>query len=246
MGNPVLLFLHAFPFSAEMWKDQLNFFSEKFYCIAPDLPGFGESNLPGFAFTFEFYVDSILDYLKVSKIENAIWCGLSMGGYIALRMYERAPEQCRALILCDTKSSADSHRAKLKRWDSIKMLQRNRAEFIDSQWQALASETSKKNSVFKNHFERLLTGVSNEGIAAGLVAMASRTDSTESLSKICVPTFLVVGAEDQVTPVSDSEAISNAIVGSQIKVLDQIGHLSNLENPQIFNEHLNQILLSLS
>lgn len=124
IGNPVLIFLHAFPFSGDMWKDQLNFFSEKFYCLAPDLPGFGESAPCDSAVTFEYYVDSVLNYLKELKIEKAICCGLSMGGYLALRMYEKAPDQFRALILCDTKAGADSNEAKLKRWDNIQLLKK--------------------------------------------------------------------------------------------------------------------------
>ncbi len=246
IGAPALLFLHAFPFSAAMWKEQLNLFSERFYCLAPDLPGFGESALPDHAVTFEHYVDSVLNYLKESGIEQAVWCGLSMGGYLALRLYERAPDQCRALILCDTKAGADGNEAKLKRWDAIQMLQRNRAEFIAAQWQALVGASSKNGGLLKMRFEEIIAGTSDRGIAAGLAAMATRTDSTPGLSKIRVPTLLVVGEEDKVTPVSESEAMSKAIAGSRVKIISKSGHLSNLENPQGFNDHLSEFLTSLS
>lgn len=243
--KPVLLFLHAFPFSSDMWKDQVNLFSEKFYCVAPDLPGYGQSALPDHALTFEGYVDSVLNYLKESKIEKAVWCGLSMGGYLALRMYERAPEQCRALILCDTKAGADGNEAKLKRWSSIQALQKNRTEFIEAQWQALVGESSKGDAALKQRFEQLIGLASDKTIASGLVALSTRTDSTMNLAKIRVPTLIVVGEEDKVTPVAESEAMAKAIAGAQLKVLAKIGHMSNLENPQKFNDQLSAFLISL-
>ena len=148
--NPVLLFLHAFPFSANMWNEQMQHFSESYYCVAPDLPGFGESALPGFPVTFEHYVDSVLNYLEESKIDKSVWCGLSMGGYLALRMIERSPELCRALILCDTKGATDNNEAKIKRWDGIKTLQNNRSDFVTKQWQTLVGDTSKKKCSIQN------------------------------------------------------------------------------------------------
>ncbi len=245
INNPVLIFLHAFPFSGDMWKDQINFFSEKYYCLAPDLPGYGESAPYDQAVTFESYVDSVLNYLTESKIETAIWCGLSMGGYLALRMYERAPELCKALILCDTKAGADSNEAKLKRWDNIQMLRRNRAEFLATQWQALVGESSRNNVALKIRYDGLVAKITDSGIASGLVALATRTDCTSALSKIRVPTLLLVGSEDKVTPVSESEFMAKAIVGSRKIIMEKTGHLSNLENPQEFNDRLSEFLNSL-
>lgn len=244
-ANPCLVFLHAFPLSAAMWKEQINLFSEKFYCVAPDLPGFGESALSDHAVTFESYVDSVLNALQAAKIEKAIWCGLSMGGYLALRMYERTPEQCRALILCDTKAGADGNEAKIKRWGAIQSLQKSRSEFVAAQWGALVGESSKSNSALKVKFEEIVGNVPDAGIATGLVALATRTDSTEVLPKIAVPSLIIVGEEDKVTPVSEAQLMAKNISGSQLKILAQTGHLSNLEAPQKFNDCLSEFLISL-
>jgi 3-oxoadipate enol-lactonase len=242
INNPTILFLHAFPFSGDMWKEQMTLLSDKYFCLAPDLPGFGESAQREDSVTFEYYVDSVLSYLKEMKIENAIWCGLSMGGYIALRMYEREPDLCQALILCDTKAGPDNNEAKLKRWSAIQMLKKNRSEFIASQWQALIGESSKNNDTLKKRFEELIAKVSDKGIITGLAALATRTDSTPNLSNINVPTLILVGEDDKVTPVSESQVMSNAIHGSQMIVLNQTGHLSNLENPVMFNNQLSSFL----
>lgn len=243
--NPPLLFLHAFPFSAAMWKEQITYLSEKFYCIAPDLPGFGETPLADHAVTLEYFTDSVIDYLKSEEIEKSVWCGLSMGGYVALRMYERAPELCRGLILCDTKAGADCNEAKLKRWDTIKLLQKSRKEFIAAQWKALVGESSRDKTHLKARVEEMMNQVSAQGIAAGLVALATRTDSTEGLSKIAVPTLIVVGEEDTVTPPKEAEAMAKAIRGSELKKIPKAGHLSNLEDSQVFNQHLSSFLDSL-
>jgi 3-oxoadipate enol-lactonase len=243
--NPTLLFLHAFPLFAHMWKDQVRFFSENFYCVAVDLPGFGESPIPSHPVTFEMYVDTVLNYLKEEKIENAVWCGLSMGGYLALRLYERSPELCRALILCDTKAGADNNEGKVKRWGAIQMLQTDRAAFANAQWKALIGESSQDNADLKTRFDKLISKTSSEGIAAGLVALATRTDSTDQLSQITVPTLILVGEEDKVTPVSESEKMAKAIAGSHLKVISKAGHLSNLENPVQFNEHIAAFLNSM-
>ena len=245
-ANPVLLFLHAFPFSAGMWKDQMDHFSDKYFCVAADLPGFGKSALPDHAVTFEYYVDSVLDYLKESKIEKSVWCGLSMGGYLALRMYEKAPELCEALVLCDTKAGADGNEAKIKRAGAINALIKNRSEFVEAQWKALVGDSSQKNGDLKNKIEELISGVSDQGIAAGLVAMATRTDSTEGLGKIQVPTLILVGEEDKVTPIADSLTLAKSIPEAGLKILAKVGHLSNLENPQNFNGELSSFLVLLN
>lgn len=224
--------------SSDMWTEQLQFFSEKFYCVAPDLPGFGDSEAPPHAFTFELYVDAVLNYLKQSKIEKAIWCGLSMGGYLALRMYERDPSQCSALILCDTKAAADNNEAKIKRGDALQSLQKNRNQFVQNQWKALVGETSQKDSSIETRFYELIEKTSDAGIASGLVALATRTDSTQMLAKIAVPALVVVGEEDKVTPITDAEFLAKSIPDSQLKKLKNTGHLSNIENPKSFNETL--------
>lgn len=245
-SHPAIVFLHAFPFTSEMWEEQMKFFSEKYYCVAPDLPGFGKSALANHAVTFEHYVDSVLESLKEQKINKAIWCSLSMGGYLALRMYERSPEMCRGLVLCDTKAGADGNEAKLKRWDTIKMLEKSREDFLAAQWKALVSEESQKNDHLKKRFDEIIGNVSDAGVAAGLVALATRNDSTPNLSKISVPTLIVVGEEDKVTPPSEAEALNKAIRESHLQKIPKVGHLSNLEDPQKFNNLLVEYLLRFS
>lgn len=236
-----ILFLHAFPFTAEMWENQNDYFSKKYNCFSPTLPGFGASSLPDHAITFEYYVDYILQYLEKNNLKKSIWCGLSMGGYLALRLYERAPEFCQGLILSDTKAGADANTAKLKRWDTIKAinnLANDLPKFHETQWNALIGESSQSNFQLKDHFQKLISQSSAKGIIAGLAALATRTDSLSMLTQIKVPTLILVGDEDKVTPLTEAELLHKSIKNSYLTILKKCGHLSNLERPEIFNKEL--------
>lgn len=243
--KPSIVFFHAFPLTGQMWKEQVSFLSSDYNCLTPDLPGFSKSILPDHPVTFEFYVDEMLKFIETNNLEKSIWCGLSMGGYLAMRLYERASEKCQALILCDTKAGADGNEAKLKRWASIQALKKNRDEFINAQFNALVGESSKSSSQLKATLDSLIKDNQDKGIGAGLVAMATRTDSMPSLAKIKVPTLIIVGDEDKVTPPSEAEAMNKAIQGSKLKVLNKTGHLSNLENPKEFNAVIAEFLKGL-
>lgn len=235
-SNQCLLFLHAFPLSSEMWDGQMKAFSSSHYILAPDLPGFGKGQLPDSSnITFEHYVDEVLSFLKETGLKQSVWCGLSMGGYLALRLYERAPELCSGLILCNTKAEADNNEAKLKRWSSVKALHSNRQQFIHSQSHILIGESSQKNEDLKKSIETMIDNNSEEGMTSGLIAMSTRTDSTQMLSKIKVPTLIITGDEDKVINTEESKKMAEAITGSKLVVLKKTGHLSNLENPEGFN-----------
>lgn len=244
-GQPPLIFLHAFPLSSDMWKDQMHLFSKSHYTLAPDLPGFGKGLLPSFAITFEHYVEEVLLFLKEAGIKHSIWCGLSMGGYLALRLYQKAPELCSGLILADTKSTSDDNLAKEKRWSSVKKLHAHRGEFLENQFLSLVGKTSRNNLTLKKKFFEIVTKNSEQGMSSGLVSLATRLDCSEMLSEIDVPTLILVGEEDKVTPFSDAQHLHKNIAGSRLEVIKKAGHLSNMENPEEFNYYVSDFLMSL-
>lgn len=234
-GHQAIIFLHAFPLSSDMWKEQMQHFSKTHYTLAPDLPGFGKGALPLHAITFEHYVDSVLSFIKESGIKQSIWCGLSMGGYVALRLYEKAPELCSGLILSNTKAASDDNQTKSKRWAAIKNLHAHRDEFYEGQWQAMVGKSNQDNIKLKKQFFDIVSKNNEEGISAGLVGLATRMDSTELLRSIDVPTLIIASAEDKVTTISDAEVLNRGIKKSKLEIIQNAGHLSNLENPEEFN-----------
>lgn len=243
--NEAVLFLHGFPLSSEMWKEQMQVFSNTHYALAPDLPGFGKGLLPIHAITFEHYADSVINFLRQAGIKQSVWCGLSMGGYLALRMYEKAPELCSGLILANTKAGADDNAAKEKRWATIKKLHSHRDEFQEAQWQAMVSPKNLENMDLKKRFMEILAKNSEEGMSAGIACLAGRTDHTEKLSKIKVPTLIIGSSDDAIIPLNEQELLHEQIPDSQLEIIKNAGHLSNMENPEEFNKLVSEFFHNL-
>lgn len=236
---PIVL-IHGFPFSHEMWDPQIEALQKRFRVIAYDLRGHGKSGVGDGQYTLEFFVDDLLGLLDHLRIERAVLCGLSMGGYIALRAVERKPERVRGLILADTQAKADSNEAKLKRAAAIKSVKAMGVNayaegFVKS---VFAPQTLANNKAAVEKIRRIIEANSSLGICGALLALASRTDTTESLPGIKAPTLILVGEHDALTPPSASQEMRNRIPNSEIHVIPNAAHMSNLENSEEFNKHL--------
>lgn len=242
-GLPVVL-IHGFPFSHEMWEPQVAALKARYRVIAYDVRGHGKSSVGDGLYTLEYFVDDLLGLLDRLKVGKAVLCGLSMGGYIALRALERAPERVRALILCDTRSEADGNQGKVLRAGAMKAVAENGvpafAEGFATPLFAPATLAAARPCVEK--VKALIRANSPLGIRGTLLALAARTDATAFLPSIKVPTLILVGEKDVLTPPALSEAMHKAIPGSRLRALPEAGHLSNLENPAAFNAALLEFL----
>jgi 3-oxoadipate enol-lactonase len=238
-GLPVV-FIHGFPFSHKMWEPQMLELSNDIHAIAYDVRGHGSSIVGDGQFTIELFVDDLIALLNHLGIEKAVLCGLSMGGYIALRALERHPNRIKGLVLCDTKSESDSNEEKIKRTSSIKAVKSAGVsafaeDFVKS---VFWTKTFEKNPGAIEFIKELIRVNSTLGICGTLLALASRTDTTQSLSSINVPTCIIVGEYDLRTPPSCAREMHTAIAGSELHILSNAGHISNLENTKDFNENL--------
>jgi 3-oxoadipate enol-lactonase len=243
---PVVL-IHGFPFSHEMWDPQIDLLRDRFRVIAYDLRGHGMSGIGDGQYTLEFFVDDLLGLLDHLKIEKAVFCGLSMGGYIALRSIERNAERVAALILADTQAKADSNEAKLKRSAAIKSVKTNGVKayaegFVKS---IFTPQTLTSNRASYEKIKQLIEKNQPLGICGALLALASRTDTTEALSGIKVPTLILVGENDVLTPPSASQEMRNRIPQSNYHMIQNAAHLSNLENTEEFNKYVFSFLRTL-
>lgn len=241
---PAVVLLHGFPFTHQMWQPQFNLLSKNFRVIAYDQRGHGASEVGDGQYMLEFFVDDLIGVLDHFKIDRAIVCGLSMGGYVALRAIERNPERIRALILCDTQAAADSNEAKLKRANSIKTVKKEGVKtFAEGFAKAVFSPESfqtRREAVML--ITNLIQANSSLGICGALLALASRTDTATILPKINVPTCILVGEKDGITPPAVAHAMQEKIPNSELHVIPHAGHLSNLENVEVFNRHLMDFL----
>ena len=235
-----LVFIHGFPFNHKMWEPQMRELPNDIHAIAYDVRGHGSSDIGDGQFTIELFVDDLIDLLDHLGIEKAVLCGLSMGGYIALRAIERYPKRIKGLVLCDTKSETDTNEEKIKRTSSIITVKSAGVsafaeEFVKA---VFWPKTFEKNPGAIKFIKELICANSTLGICGTLLALASCTDTTQSLSSINVPTCIIVGEHDLRTPPSCAQRMHKAIAGSELHILSNAGHMSNLENPKDFNENL--------
>lgn len=239
MGRPVVL-IHGYPFNRTLWNEQVAALSASYRVIAPDLRGFGESDASDGAATMNRLaqdVSLLLDHLGITR---ATISGLSMGGYVALAFYKQFPSRVRALVLADTRAQADTEEAKQTRAQHAeKALTEGMAGIADIMLpKMLTPETVSKRPEIVKRVRDMMLKTKPEGAAAALRGMAEREDQTDLLPKISVPTLILAGAEDAITPVADSEKMHHAIAGSRLVVLENAGHVSNLERTEQFNQAL--------
>lgn len=241
---PPIVFIHGFPFNSEMWNPQAEAVKSRFRVITYDVRGHGRSEVGDGQYTMELFVDDLIALLDHLDLKKAVLCGLSMGGYIALRAVERNPERCRALVLCDTTSNADTNEAKLKRATSIKSIKKTGVkpygeEFLKA---VLTPETFQHRTDVVTAVRNMIQSNSPVGMCGALLALVSRTETTSSLPKINFPTLILVGEQDKTTPPELSEKMHQLIPNSELYMISNAAHLSNLENQEEFNDHLLQFL----
>lgn len=243
-----VVLLHAFPVSGAMWAPQVEALRARWRVVVPDIRGLGRSEAGDGQHTLEHLVDDLLALLDALAVERAVLCGLSMGGYIALRTAERAPERVRALVLADTRPEADANPARLARAAALRRLKEEGvAAFAEGfTTSALSPATRATRPATVAQVRAMIEANAPLGIGGALLALVSRTDTAESLGKIGVPALILVGAEDTLTPPALSEAMAARIPNARLAVIPGAGHLSSLENPDAFNTALIAFLSSLS
>lgn len=243
-----LVFLHAFPLNHSMWQAQIDEFSRDFQVFAPDARGFGETT--GFVDepaieTLASDLAELLDFLGID--DRIILCGLSMGGYTALAFARMFPSRLRALILCDTRADADSDEAKTARDEMMVFARENGARQVAQKMSTkLLGETTRREQLqIAEQVEEMASTNTGEALAKAISALRNRPDSTNFLSSIHVPTLVVGGEEDVVSPPDVMREMANQIPDARYVSIEGAGHLSNLEAPEKFNAVLKEFLDNL-
>lgn len=241
-GTPVLL-LHGFPHDRTLWSPQLAAPPSGTRLIAPDLPGFGESariDVP----SLDEWADWCMAFCDALALTRVVVAGLSMGGYLAFSLWRRHPERISALVLADTRAGADSDEGRSKRLAMQQVArEKGSAAIAEAMLPGMVGKTTRATRPNVIVFlDEMMRGASVDAISDALDAMRTRADSTATLATIQVPTLIICGAEDTLTPVKESEAMHLAIPDSQLGVIPAAGHASNLEDPPAFNALLSGFL----
>jgi len=247
-GIVPIIFLHGFPFDKSMWKGQLDALKFSNRVIACDIRGFGKSTGEKTPLSIDLFGEDLVAFMDKLNLDKAIVCGLSMGGYIALNAIKSYPERFEALILCDTQCIADTKEVKenrLKVIDQIKLDGANEfnEKFIKSVFHPDSLE--HKTELVENLRSTVFAN-SKEIIIAGLTALAERTETCSILESIEIPTLIICGREDAVTPLAQSKYMHKHIKGSILKIINNAGHVSNLEQPDEFNSYIEDFINALN
>lgn len=233
-----LVFLHAFPLNRSMWAPQVAVLSRRFRTIAPDLRGHGESDAPLWAFSLDHFADDVRALLDHLAIPQAVLVGLSMGGYVSLAFSRKYANRMKALVLADTRAQADSPDGRTGRFHLAQAAygQGTRAVAETMLPKLLGSTSLRTKPDLVEWVRNTIYGTPVSGIVVDLMAMADRPDSVSHLRTITCPTLVVVGQEDAATPLTDAQLMAAEIPGARLSVIPAVGHLSNLEQPDIFND----------
>lgn len=245
-GLPVL-FIHAFPLNQTMWDDQLAALQSFCRVITLDLRGFGQSDAPPDTYSMDQMAADVRELMSVLEIDRAVLVGLSMGGYIALAFCRNYTEALHALVLSDTRASADTREGRERRLKSAEKAEREGAHAIaDDMIPLLLGKTSQESrpSVVER-VRSMIEANSPNGIAGAQRGMAQRRDSTDVLSEITCPALVVVGSEDMLTPFGEAESLTRGIRDARLRVIEGAGHLPSLECPEQFNSVLIEFIAAI-
>lgn len=240
----VIIFIHGFPFNKNTWRTQLDSVEDNITAIAIDVRGHGLSTSGHGFFSIDVFAKDLHDFINKLSLSNIVLCGVSMGGYIALRYYELYPQNIIGLILSDTHAMADDNKGKKKRFDSIQAILKHGKRafafgFIEN---VLTPKTITKNPKVVNLIKSSIRRNSIDGICATQLALASRTDTSSSLEQITIPTLLIRGEDDKITSNEAMLKLKDGIKGSTYVEIPAAGHLPNLENVLAFNKEMNTFL----
>ncbi len=247
MNVPPLVFLHAFPLSSAMWQAQIEEFRKDYEVFAPDFRGIGHTSDFNDKPSIQTLANDLAIWLEEVDVYRAITLvGLSMGGYVALEFARQFPEKLRALIFCDTRADADSIEAKKARGEMISLAKENNGRAVAQKMlpKLLGETTLREKPRIPQKIKEIAAPNSGENLSKLIAAMRERRDSSEFLSQIKVPTLVLGGGEDMVSPPEVMAQMAAQIPSARHVTIEGAGHLSNLESPQDFNSAIREFLNS--
>lgn len=245
----VLLLVHGFPLAASMWEPQFKSVPAGWRFVAPDMRGFGGSTLEpeGESPSIDDYAGDVIDLVRELALATPVVGGCSMGGYVTMGVLRIAPRLPRALVLADTRAGADTSEGRAARRTTLALLEREGPSGIarDMLPKLLGRTTQEESPDIESNLRRVIKQQSAPAIRSAIERMMHRPDSHAVLKNVSVPTLVVVGQEDTLTPAADAEKLAAAIPAAELVVVPRAGHFANLEQPALFNAALTSFLSRL-
>jgi len=243
-GYPLLL-VHGFPLDHTIWQPQIDFFVDHCRVMAPDLRGFGASDVTPGVVTMEQMADDLHGLLAALDVhEKVIFCGLSMGGYIGWQFWKKYKHKVLAMIACDTRAVADTPEgAAARRQMAANVLSAGPGAAAKVMMPKMfAPATYQNNPKLVQHVQQMMERQKPAGIVAAAEGLAAREDVREMLPTIDVPTLVVVGEHDTLSTMDEMRQIADAIPDAAWVAVPEAGHLALLENPAVVNEAIAEFI----
>jgi 3-oxoadipate enol-lactonase len=243
--GPVILFVHGFPLNHTMWAAQIAEFSKTHRVIAPDLRGFGGTDGALYSVSMEQFADDLARLLEALDVDGPIaFCGLSMGGYVAFQFLQRHPRWLGQLILCDTRAASDTPEVAANRLKMADIVMKDGPEPVT--WTMIpklfAPGTTEREPALTDQVRQMVMGTASVAIAAAYRGMAVRPDVTSLLPAIRIPTLVIVGEHDAISPADEMRSMAAGIPNSRFVLIPAAGHMSPMENPTDVNAALRAFL----
>lgn len=242
-----LVWLHAFPLSAEMWRPQLEAPPAGWRVVAPDLAGFGGTTDTTGAPSIDDFAADVEALSGHLRLDRFVLGGLSMGGYAVFACLRRFAPRLAGVVLADTKAAADTPQAKQGRQALLDLVASRGAAGVADQMlpKLLGATTTRDQPALVARVRDLIEANAPAGIARAVARLRDRPDSGPTLAALSVPALVLVGEEDAITPVADAQAMVALSPGATLAVLPRAGHLSNLEAPADWQKALDAWLAAL-
>jgi len=248
--GPAVLFVHGFPLDHTLWTHQIEALSDAYRVIAVDLRGHGQSEATPGPYSMATLADDLHGLLQALEVERATLAALSMGGYVLMAFWRAYPQSVRALVLTDTRAGADTPEGRQKRKETVEQVRAEGTEdVIEGMLPRLLSRTTMRDKPeVVAHTREMMARASVEGVIGALQGMAARPDSTPTLKTVSVPTLIVVGEQDVITPPDTAQAMQDAILTggrtTQVKLVQvpDVGHMVPIEAPETYNQLLRGFL----
>jgi pimeloyl-ACP methyl ester carboxylesterase len=253
-GRMPLVLLHAFPVDHRMWLDVTDLMPGERTVLAPDLPGFGTSpsgpdvaeavGADAGAPSIDVMGDGVAATLGAAGVTRAVVAGLSMGGYVALSLLERHPDLVAGIGLLDTRSTADDDTARAKRYELADILVAEHS--VEAVFGMRTSVLGATNRVARpdlaDRIEGWIRDQGPDGVAWAQRAMATRPDRTDLLAAFAGPGLVVVGEEDELSPVALARRMAYLLPDSDLMIVPRSGHMTSNESPQPVAAGLSRLL----
>jgi pimeloyl-ACP methyl ester carboxylesterase len=242
-----LILIHGFPLDGRMWEGQEEALAVDRRVLVPDLRGFGRSPLPREGHTIEDHARDIAEFMDAHAAPRGILCGFSMGGYVALAFAAFFPWRLSGLVLADTKAGSDLGQAREARTASAQRVLGEGLTFLadDMLFKLLTEQTLASDEELARRIWSLMVSQRREGVASALLAMRDRPDRTDQLARIDCPALVVVGNEDVITPPCEAQKMAASLPKGCFREIPEAGHLSNMEQPFLFNGALLDFMSAL-